>query len=82
MRTAVRTFRLTHTVIDQLAQEAERRNSTLVDIVRIAITEYFEHRQTEAALLSLEQRLYARIDAHTQRLSTDLQKILSLAQPI
>ena len=50
--------------------------------VRKALAEYFDNRQKEAALLALEARLTARLDAHSQHLSTGLQKILSLAEPI
>jgi hypothetical protein len=33
-------------------------------------------------MLNLEQRIASRLDAHTQHISGDLQKILSLAQPV
>ncbi len=79
MRTAVCTYRLTHGTVDQLAKEAERRRSTSVDIVRIAIAEYFQHRQMEAALLGLEQRMINRFDAHNRQLSAALEKIFALA---
>jgi predicted DNA-binding protein len=81
MRTAVRSIRLTHTIIDQIEAEAARTKKPNVDIIREALTQYFEHRQMEAALLNLEQRFTAKLDAHTQHISGDLQKILSLAQP-
>jgi hypothetical protein len=82
MATSVHTFRFTLTLANQLAREAERQRSTSSDIVRTALSEYFNHRQQEAALLSMEQRLVARLDAHGQHLSSGLQKILSLAEPI
>jgi hypothetical protein len=82
MRTTVRTIRFTHSLADQITREAERQKTTAADIVRTALSEYFEHRQTEAAMLGLEQRLVARLDAHGQHLSAGLQKILSLAEPI
>lgn len=81
MRTVVRTFRLTQTVSDQLAREAERGRTTSADVVRTAIAEYFEHWQTEAALLALEQRLNQRLDVQNKTLNTGLEKILSLAVP-
>jgi predicted DNA-binding protein len=82
MRTAVRSIRLTHTLIDQIEAEASRTKKPSVEIIREALTKYFEHRQMEAAMLKLEQRLTAKIDSHTQHISGDLQKILSLAQPV
>jgi predicted transcriptional regulator len=82
MRTAVRSIRLTHTLNDQIEAEANRSKKPSVEIIREALTQYFEHRQVEAALLNLEQRFTARLDAHTKHISGDLQKILSLAQPV
>jgi hypothetical protein len=79
---AVRTFRFTHAIVDQLGREAERQKTTGADIVRLALTQYFEHRQNEAALLGLEQRITARLDAHGQHLSSGLAKILALAEPV
>ena len=81
MRTAVKSIRLTHPVCDQLEREAERKRTTTTDIVRIAVAEYFDHRQTEAALLALEQRLAQRLDAQHHTLHAGLEKILSLAVP-
>jgi predicted transcriptional regulator len=80
--TAVRTFRLSHSIVEQLGREAERQKTTGADIVRLALSQYFKNQQTEATLLGLEQRLVARLDAHGQHLSAGLQKILSLAEPI
>jgi hypothetical protein len=79
---AVRTFRFSHALVEQLAREAERQKSTAADIVRTALAQYFDNRQTEAALLGLENRLISRLDAHGQHLSAGLQKILSLAEPV
>jgi hypothetical protein len=81
MRTAVRTYRLTHPVLDQLAREAERRKTHQAEIVREALSQYFEHRQLEAVLLGVEQRLAQRLDAQQQTLHHGLEKILSLAVP-
>lgn len=81
MRTAVKSFRLTHPVCELLEREAEKKNTTTTDIVRIAVAEYFDHRQTEAALLALEQRLAQRLDAQHHTLHAGLEKILSLAVP-
>lgn len=81
MRTAVKSIRLTHPVCDQLQREAERNRTTTTDIVRIAVAEYFDRRQTEAALLALEQRLAQRLDAQHNTLHAGLEKILSLAVP-
>jgi hypothetical protein len=81
MRTAVRTFRLTHPVIDLLAKDAERRQVNQADIVREALAKYFEGRQLEAALLGIEQRLAQRLDMQQQTLHQGLDKILSLAVP-
>jgi hypothetical protein len=78
----VRTFRFNHAIVDQIGREAERQKTTGADIVRLALAQYFEHRQTEATLLGLEQRLTARLDAQGQHLSAGLQKILSLAEPV
>lgn len=82
MSTTTRTYRLAKNICDLLAQEAEKRRTSEAEIVRRCISQYFESAQTETALLSLEQRLTARLDAHTQHLSTGLQQILSLAEPI
>lgn len=81
MLTKIQSLRLTPSIADQLAREAERQRTTVTDIMRLAITEYLGHRQAESALLSLEQRLTTRLDAHTQHLASGLAKILSMAEP-
>lgn len=81
MRTAVRTFRLTNPVLDLLAKEAERRKTHQAEIVREALSQYFEHRQLETALLGIEQRLAQRLESQQQTLHHGLEKILSLAVP-
>lgn len=81
MRTAVKTFRFPHQLSDQLAREAEKRNCTSADIVRDALSEFFERRQAEAMILQLEQRIGARLDSQTQQIYAILQKILALAEP-
>ncbi len=81
MRTAVKSFRLTHPICEQLEREAERKHTTTTDIIRIAVAEYFDCRQNEAALLALEQRLAKRLDAQHHTLHAGLEKILSLAVP-
>lgn len=81
MRTTVKSIRLPHSLADQIAREAEKRNCTLADVTRDALSEYFERRQAEAMLLGLEQRINTRIDAQTRHLDDGLKKILSLAVP-
>jgi predicted transcriptional regulator len=49
MRTAVRSIRLTHTLIDQIEAEASRTKKQNVDVIREALTQYFSNRQVEAA---------------------------------
>jgi hypothetical protein len=82
MRTAVKTIRFTHPIADLLSKEAEKRNVTVSDIVREAISDHFEHRQAEALILALEMRIAAKIDSNTQFINSGIQKILSLAQPL
>ncbi len=81
MRTAVRTFRLTHPVCDQIDKEAERRKTTSADVVRLAISEFFQRKQVESALLGMEQRLAERIDTNAKYLAAGITEILDLATP-
>jgi hypothetical protein len=82
MRTTVKTIRIPHSLNDQIVREAERQRTTAADIHRLALTQYFDRRLSESALLGIEQRLTARLDAHGQLVSTGLAKILSLAEPV
>jgi hypothetical protein len=82
MRTTTRNIRLTHTLLDLIDKEAERRKCGQADIIREALARYFEGRQIEAAMLGLEQRLGHRLDLQNQRLTDGLQKIMSLAEPV
>ena len=81
MRTAPRTIRFTHPVIDRLDREAKAKNCTSSDIVRLAIAQYFDAQQTESALRALEARLIERIDAHGNHLHAAIGQILELAEP-
>lgn len=81
MGTKIQSLRLTYAVADQLAREAERERTTVADIMRVAIAQYFDRRQHEAALLGLEHRLASRLDAHTHHISSGLAKILAMAEP-
>jgi hypothetical protein len=81
MRTAVRTFRLAHAVCDQIDKEAERRKTTSADVVRLAISEFFQRKQVESALLGIEQRLTARVDLNARMLADGIKEILDLATP-
>lgn len=81
MRTAVRTFRLTHPVCDQIDKEAERRKTTSADVVRLALSEFFQRKQVESALLGMEQRITARIDLNARALADGIKEILDLASP-
>jgi len=81
MRTAVRTFRLTHPVCEQIDKEAERRKTTSADVVRLAISEFFQRKQVESALLGMEQRITARVDLNARMLADGIKEILDLATP-
>ena len=81
MRTAVRTFRLTHPVCELIDKEAERRRTTSADVVRLAISEFFQRKQVESALLAIEQRITARVDLNAQMLADGIKEILDLASP-
>lgn len=81
MRTAVRTFRLTHPVCDQIDKEAERRKTTSADVVRLAISEFFQRKQVESALLAVEQRITARVDLNARMLADGIREVLDLATP-
>jgi len=81
VRTAVRTFRLTHPVCDQIDKEAERRKTTSADVVRLAISEFFQRKQVESALLGIEQRITARVDLNARMLADGIREILDLASP-
>jgi len=81
MRTAVRIFRLTHPVCDQIDKEAERRKTTSADVVRLPISEFFQRKQVESALLGMEQRITARVDLNARMLADGIKEILDLATP-
>jgi predicted transcriptional regulator len=79
MATETKTFRLSKSVCDQLAREAEKRNATAADVVRLAIADFFQRKQLEGNLLALEQRIIARIDANSLALADGIKEILDLA---
>ena len=81
MRTTIKTLRLTHPMLDQLAREAEKRNTNSADIVRIAIAEYFQRKHVESAFLAAEQRITACVVENARALASGIEEILDLAQP-
>lgn len=81
MRTAVRSIRLTHPLAEQIDKEAERRNTSSAEIVRVALSDFFQRKQVEAAFLSVEQRLRERIDLNANYLAEGIKEILDQIQP-
>lgn len=81
MRTAVKSIRVTHPIVDQIAIEAERLNTSFSDIVRIAIEEYFKRRQLESSLIGVEQRIIKNIENSSMTIRNEIKKILDLAEP-
>jgi hypothetical protein len=81
MTTETKTYRLSKSTCAQLEREAEKRNTTSAEIVRLAIADYFQRKQFEGNLLAMEQRILARVDANAQALADGIKEILDLAAP-
>lgn len=81
MTTETKTYRLSKSTCAQLEREAEKRNTTAAEIVRLAIADYFQRKQFEGNLLAMEQRIVARVDANARALADGIKEILDLAAP-
>ena len=79
--TVAKTYRMSAGVHALIVTEAERLRSSEADVVRMAIRQFFDHRQKLDHMESVERRITERIDAQSQRLTILVERILSLAQP-
>jgi len=80
MQNYIISTRLNKGLYQLIATESDKLNFPQSELVRIALRAYFDDRQKEDRIETLEKRLMEKMDSQAQRLEKLIQHVIAMAQ--
>jgi len=79
--TVAKTYRLPAALYKLILDESEKNGMSEADFVRLALRHYFEKRQENNRIESMERCLIKTVQTESQRIATLIEQVIALAQP-